>query len=237
MKINLTLVRKTSQQPLISPFCPHIQIWFTWQTWLNFFDTFVHFLDTYSNSIIANSLGWSIFDFEFKKMQKCWKETYFIIANAAESLCCQNKETSNVKNLVFVSCAKKILMYNGRNGRNKILMYNGVAVRRFTWFDGNNIRDWIFDTAGTKLCFTGHPPKTKTGNASKYKKYSANGTVVDSMQNMTAKHVETSLFTKPRCCKNLIVLSVKWYVWECDHTVGKWWWWPELMSGFCKKPG
>ena len=96
-------------------------------------------------------------------------------------------------------------------------MYNGVAVRRFTWFDGNNIRDWIFDTAGTKLCFTGHPPKTKTGNASKYKKYSANGTVVDSTQNMTAKHVETSLFTKPRCCKNLIVLSVKWYVWECGQ--------------------
>ena len=34
---------------------------------------------------------------------------------------------------------------------------------------------------------------------------------------MTAKHVETLLFTKPRCRKNLIVLSVKWYVWECGQ--------------------
>ena len=112
MKINLTLVRKTSQQPLISPFCPHI-LWFTWQTWLNFFDTFVHFLDTYSNSIIANSLGWSIFDFEFKKMQNFEKKHISLLHTLLNHSAVKTRKPQNVKNLVFVSCAKKILMYNG----------------------------------------------------------------------------------------------------------------------------
>ena len=54
-------------------------------------------------------------------------------------------------------CTKKILQSSVfLSCTNKILIYNGVAERLFTWFDGNNIRDWIFDTANTKLCFTGH---------------------------------------------------------------------------------
>ena len=71
------------------------------------------------------------------------------VSKQQNSKICTNKI---LQSSVFLSCT------------NKILIYNGVAERLFTWFDGNNIRDWIFDTANTKLCFTGHqqwPANTK----------------------------------------------------------------------------
>ena len=115
MKINLTLVRKTSQQPLISPFCPHIQIWFTWQTWLNFFDTFVHFLDTYSNFKLDHcKLSWVINLWLWvQKDAKMLKRNIFHYCTHCWITLLSTRKPQNVKSLVFVSCAKKILMYNG----------------------------------------------------------------------------------------------------------------------------
>ena len=113
MKINLTLVRKTSQQPLISPFCPHIQIWFTWQTWLISLTLLSISLTHIQTRSLQTLLGDQSLTLSSKRCKKVEKKHISLLHTLLNHSAVKTRKPQNVKNLVFVSCAKKILMYNG----------------------------------------------------------------------------------------------------------------------------